>query len=121
MKIDLLKYHQQHIPTQASWFKEESSDYFKDQSLEAVARDHFISRLNEHVLPISFIAYEGDYPVGTVALLEESVTTHKHLSPWLGGLHVHPKFRHQGVGARLVQAVVEKALALGFECLYAGV
>lgn len=121
MKIDLLKNHQQHILTLASWFKEESPDYFRGKSLEAIAKDQFISRLNDNVLPISFIAYEGELPVGTIALSEASVTTHTHLSPWLAGLHVHPKFRHKGVGAKLVRAGMEKAFDLGFDCLYAGV
>ena len=121
MKIDLLKHHQQHILTLASWFKEASPDYFKDQSLEAIAQEHFVSRLNDNTLPISFIAYEGEIPIGTVALLLESVTTHKHLSPCLGGLHVHPEYRHKGIGSKLVQAGLEKAIALGFDCVYAGI
>jgi GNAT superfamily N-acetyltransferase len=121
MKIDLLKNHQQHIPTLARWFKEESPDYFQDKSLEDVAQDQFMSRLNDDVLPVSFIAYEAELPVGTIALLEASVTTHDHLTPWLGGLHVHPEFRHRGIGSKLVQAGIEKAIALGFDYLYAGV
>jgi GNAT superfamily N-acetyltransferase len=121
VKIDLLKNHPQHIPTFAIWFKEESPDYFKNVSLKTIAEEQFRSRLNEDILPISFIAYEGELPVGTIALLEESITTHRHLSPWLGGLHVRPEFRHQGIGASLVKAAVEKAIALGFDCLYAGV
>lgn len=121
MNIDLLKYHPQHIPVLARWFKEESPDYFKDQSVETIASEHFISRLNADVLPISFIAYQNEAPVGTVALLTESITTHRHLAPWLGALHVHPAFRHQGAGSKLVRAAVERARALGYERLYAGV
>ncbi len=97
MEIDLLKKHQQHILTLASWFKEESPDYFKDKSLDDIAREQFVLRLNDDVLPASFIAYEGELPINTVALLPESITTHKHLNPWLDGLHVHPEYRHIGL------------------------
>lgn len=121
MKIDLLKNHPQHIPTLASWFKEDSPDYFRDQSLAEIAAEHFASRLNDDVLPVSFLAYEDEIPLGTVALLAESVTTHKHLSPWLGGLYVHPAYRHKGIGSKLVRAGLEKAVALGFGSIYAGV
>ncbi len=121
MKIDLLQKHQQHILTLASWFKEESPDYFKDKSLDDIAQEQFVLRLNDDVLPVSLIAYEGELPIGTVALLPESITTHKHLNPWLGGLHVHPEYRHKGIGSKLVRAGLEKAIALGFGCVYAGV
>lgn len=121
MEIDLLKNHQQHIHTLAGWFKAESPDYFRDKSLEAIAEEQFKSRLNDSRLPISFIAYEAEIPVGTIALLEWSVTTHKHLCPWLGGLHVRPEFRHRGVGTRLVRRGAEKATDMGFEYLYAGI
>jgi GNAT superfamily N-acetyltransferase len=59
--------------------------------------------------------------MGTVALLPESITTHKHLSPWLGGLYVHPPYRHKGAGSKLVRAGLERALGLGFDCVYAGI
>jgi GNAT superfamily N-acetyltransferase len=121
MKIDLLKYHPQHIPALAAWFKAESPEYFQNQSLEQIAHENFVARLNDEVLPISFLAHEGASPIGTVALLEESITTHRHLQPWVAGLHVDPAFRHRGVGMSLVQAAVERAIALGFPCLYAGI
>lgn len=121
MNIDLLKYHPQHIPTLAAWFKAESPDYFRGWSLEEIARQHFTSRLNEDALPISFLAHEGNSAVGTVALLVESISTHRHLRPWVGGLHVHPAFRHRGVGTNLVRAAAVKATALGHVCVYAGI
>ncbi|MGB9180587.1 MAG: GNAT family N-acetyltransferase [Pyrinomonadaceae bacterium] len=121
MKIDLLKNHQQHIPILASWFKEASPDYFKDKSPDAIADEQFASRLNDNILPISFLAYEDEIPIGTVALLLESITTHKHLSPWLSGLHVHPEYRHKGIGLKLVQTVLEKATTLGFDSIYIGI
>lgn len=121
MKIDLLKYHQRHIPTLARWFKEEWSEYFADQPLDTIAEEQFVSRLNDSILPISFLAHENEIPIGTVALLPESVTTHKHLSPWLGGLYVHQEYRHKGIGSKLVEAGIEKAIVLGFDCIYAGI
>jgi predicted N-acetyltransferase YhbS len=121
MKIDLLKEHRQHIPTLAGWFKEEWPDYFEGQSLEAIAEAQFVTRLNDRALPVSLLAYEDEHPMGTVALLPESITTHTHLSPWLGGLYVHPSYRHKGVGSKLVQAGLERALGLGFGCIYAGI
>jgi GNAT superfamily N-acetyltransferase len=121
MRIDYLLYHQGHIPTLASWFKALNVEFFINQSLNDVAREHFESRLNTDSLPISFIALAGEQAAGTIALLIKSVTTHTHLTPWLGGLHVHPEFRHKGLGMSLVAHGLKKAVELGFDCVYAGI
>lgn len=121
VRIDYLANHREHIPALASWFKAHDRDFLATSSLSDVARDHFESRLNTDSLPISFIALVDDLPVGTIALLVESVTTHTHLSPWLGGLHVHPDYRHQGIGVSLVAHGLKRAQELGFDGVYAGI
>lgn len=121
VRIDYLVNHRRHIPALASWFKAHDADFFADSSLSDVAREHFESRLNTDTLPISFIALVDDLPVGTIALLTESVTTHTHLRPWLGALYVHTDYRHQGIGMRLVAHALERARELGFDGVHAGV
>lgn len=121
VRIDYLVNHQEHIPTLASWFKAQDAEFFADSSLSDIARNHFLSRLNTDSLPISFIALVDDVAVGTIALLTSSVTTHTHLSPWLGALYVHPDHRHRGIGMRLVSHALERARELGFDGVYAGI
>jgi predicted N-acetyltransferase YhbS len=121
VQIDYLVNHQEHIPTLASWFMAQNPEFFHNASLSEVEREHFESRLNTDSPPISFIALNDGLAVGTIALLVESVTTHTHLSPWLGGLHVHPEHRHRGIGMSLVAHALKKADELGFERVYAGI
>ena len=121
VKIDYLVNHREHAPTFASWFMAEHPGFFGDASLSDVVREHFETRFNTDSLPISFIALSNEQAVGTIALLVESVTTHTHLTPWLGGLHVHPEFRHQGIGMSLVAHGLKKAAELGFDGVYAGI
>lgn len=121
VKIDYLANQREHIPTLASWLKAENADFFAGSSLSDVARDHFESRLNTDSLPISFIALADGLAVGTIALLVESVTTHTHLSPWLGALHVRPDLRHRGIGISLVARALMKAAELGINTVYAGI
>lgn len=121
LKVDYLVNHQEHIPLLASWFKTQNPEFFAHSTLTDIARAHFETRLNRDALPISFIAMMDGSPVGTIALLPESVTTHTHLTPWLAGLHVHTDFRHQGIGMALVAHGLEKASELGFACVYAGI
>ena len=121
VRIDYLVNHHEHILTLAGWFKAQDSDFFAQSSLSEIAREHFESRLNTDALPISFIALDALQPIGTIALLIESVTTHTHLSPWLGALYVLPEFRHRGIGMSLVAHAMSKAQGLGLSSVYAGV
>lgn len=119
--IDYLSNHREHILTLASWLKAANPDFFADSSLSDVAREHFESRLHTDSLPISFIALANGDAVGTIALLVESVTTHTHLRPWLGALHVRADFRHRGIGMALVAHSLKKAAELGFKGVYIGI
>src|SRR3712207_5391008 len=121
VRIDYLANHQGHISTLASWFKAHDAEYFARSSLTDVAREHFESRLNRDSLPISFVALTNGLPVGTIALLISSITTHTHLSPWLGALHVRRDYRHQGIGMSMVAHALKRARELGFDGVYAGI
>jgi predicted N-acetyltransferase YhbS len=57
-------------------------------------------------------------PAGSVFLVQRDLETHRHLSPWLAGLFVLPRFRQMGLGRLLTAAVVEQATALGYGSIY---
>ncbi|HEX8250469.1 MAG TPA: GNAT family N-acetyltransferase [Pyrinomonadaceae bacterium] len=120
MKIDYLVEHQDFIPTLSKWFLREWRDFYGDKTWDIVA-EVFYGRLNRRNIPLSLVAFEADYPLGTISLLEESISTYKHLSPWLGGLYVREERRKQGIGRYLIEAGVEQAGKLGAEQLYIGI
>ena len=120
MKIEYLADHPSFIPTLSRWFMEASPDYYSGKTLEDVAAT-FEPRLNRGRVPLALVALEDEEPLGTVSLLEESVTTHTHLTPWLAGLHVAEARRHQGIATKLIEALVQEAAAINFETLYIGI
>src|SRR5690606_12012967 len=80
-----------------------------------------IARLRQHgrrQLPTSFVALLDGQPVGSAALIANDMTDQDRLSPWLANVYVVPEQRRHGIGATLVQRVVEEARALGFRRLY---
>lgn len=120
MKIDYLAERPADIPALSKWFLREWRDFYGDKTWEEVA-ETFYRRLNRNAIPLALVAFEGEQPLGTISLLEESIGTHKHLAPWLGGLYVREEVRRQGVGRRLVEAAVHEAGKLGVGQLFIGI
>ncbi len=103
MKIDYLVEHPDFIPALSKWFLQEWRDFYGDKTWEVIA-ETFNNRLNRTNIPISLVAFEDEHPLGTISLLEESIGTHKHLTPWLGALYVCKEKRHQGISNYSKQA-----------------
>jgi predicted N-acetyltransferase YhbS len=120
MKIDYLAEHPHFIPTLSKWFLREWRDFYGDKTWESVA-ETFYERLNRDSIPLTLVAFEEQHPFGTISLLEESISTHKHLTPWLGGLYVCKEKRHQSIGRQLIEADIGKARKLGFERVFIGI
>lgn len=76
------------------------------------------SHLNLDQLPIAYVALEDDKFAGIFCLRECDMETHPHLTPWLGGVLVHPDKRNRGIGESLVKAAEAHAKSLGFDRLY---
>ena len=101
------------------WFEREWAQYYGPDGTGDANKDLYDS-CNRDELPVALVAISDGEICGTAALKVESVSTHKHLSPWLAALFVIPRFRHHGIGERLIAAVEEKAEQLGFHRLYVG-
>ena len=120
MNIDYLAEHPAFIPALSLWFLREWQDYYGDKTWQDVAGT-FDERLNISRLPLALVAFEEDRPLGVISLLEESINTRQHLTPWLGGLYVREDARRHGIGKQLIEAAVGEARKLGVEQLYIGI
>jgi len=120
MKIDYLAAHPEFIPVLSQWFLREWRDFYGDKSWETVA-ETFYERLNRSKIPLSLIAFEDGRLFGTISLLEESITTHKHLTPWLGALYVSEEQRRHGIGKQLIEAGLGEAAKLEIEKVFIGI
>jgi len=74
--------------------------------------DEMVQDLVENYLDQTYVGYfEGDGDggsvfVGTVALLDEDLKSHSHLSPWMTCLYVEPEYRGRGYGRKLAEYVM---------------
>lgn len=69
-------------------------------------------------IPTTYVALDGDAPLGSVSLVEYDMSTHHELSPWLASVYVTPAARGRGVASALVRHAIGQAAALGVTRLY---
>jgi GNAT superfamily N-acetyltransferase len=81
----------------------------------------FMQCMNRDRVPVTLVAMDEAALAGTVSLLDRSVSTHKHLRPWVASLYVAEHWRHGGVATLLVEAAVTVAGRLGLQAVYIGV
>jgi GNAT superfamily N-acetyltransferase len=81
----------------------------------------FMQCMNRDRVPVTLVAVDEDALAGTVSLLNRSVSTHKHLRPWVASLYVAERWRHGGVATLLVEAAITVAGRLGLPAVYIGV
>lgn len=78
----------------------------------------FRAHQNDDVLPIAWIAHDGDTALGTAALRVTDLDGREDLGPWLGGVYTEPGFRRRGIAAALCRTVEAKAATMGIPRLY---
>lgn len=117
MKIEYLADHPEFIPTLALWFHRQWGHLSPGSTPETTAAE-MRSHLHHNQMPLALVAVRGGQLVGSASLRLHDMRTRKDLSPWLANVYVPVAHRNQGLGARLVAAIEEKAKALGFAVLY---
>ena len=108
------------MPLLASWFIEEWPEWYGQGGRGNALADLNAFATSQWELPIGFIAFDENSPVGVAALKAESLPTHRHLCPWAAAALVLPSHRGRGIGAELLGVVVRHAATLGYHRVYCG-
>lgn len=119
MRIGYLADHPEALPTLERLFQSEWAAYYGAAG-PGNAHHDLVAYSNRGQLPVGVVAFLDSEPCGVAALKVDSLSTHKHLTPWIGGGMVAPQFRRHGVGARLASALEDVARHLGFTTVYSG-
>ena len=112
MHIDSIADHLERVDLIARWYYDEWGHLDPEGSLESWTKG-----LRERI-PTTYVALEGETPLGSVTLTEHDMLTRPDLSPWLSGMYVIPERRGQGIGGALVRHAVNQAAGMGVERLY---
>ena len=100
----------------AEWHHEEWS--YLNPSLSLVQRkDKMKNYLSPQFVPSTFVAKNSQI-LGSAAIVEFDMDTHKHFTPWLASVFVAPDKRRQGIGSALVRYVMQEAKKHDVDKLY---
>jgi GNAT superfamily N-acetyltransferase len=115
--IEYLADRREFITTVARWLHEEWGHLRPNETVgDRAAR---VERAcGHHEIPTTFVAIDGDEPVGSASLIAHDMLTRPELSPWLAGVFVPSEYRRRGVGAVLIKRVIDEARSLGVSRIY---
>ena len=117
MTVEYLADRREFIPTVARWHHTEWGHLRPGETVEdravRVERD-----CGHREIPTTFVALAGHHCLGSASLVACDLDIRPALTPWLSGVFVAPEHRRRGVGAALVERVVQEAQALGKQRLY---
>lgn len=91
------------------WASDKPLEYVKYQTKNNTQLDR---------VPMTFVALDGDTPVGTVALWTNDLRCRQDLYPWMASLYVVDDMRNNGIGRQLQDYAIDAAKQLGYEELY---
>ncbi|KXK54758.1 MAG: GNAT family N-acetyltransferase [Chlorobi bacterium] len=111
--------HPEVLPELRQWFESEWPEYYGKEGPGNAEAD-LIAFSGIGRLPVGIVAFHHGEPCGVAALKAESISSHRHLSPWAAAGLVKASKRGEGIGARLLQRLEEEAGRLGFTHLYCG-
>lgn len=81
-------------------------------------KQYLLSHYKRNCIPTMFVAVSNNKVIGTAALEDYDMDTHRDLSPWLASVYVDKNHRRKGVGRTLVRHVIEQAHITGTKKLY---
>ena len=116
VRIGLLADHPELLAPLAAAYEREWSDWY---GVYGDAMTDLRDRSRRTRLPVGFVAFERDSVVGAVAIAEQSVQSHRHLSPWIVGFWVEPSRRNHGIGGELLAVACDHAKEQDIATLYA--
>ena len=112
-----LKDEPEHISLLAKWHHREWS-YLNPGKTEAQRAEKMKCYLGDNFVPSTYLLKNGSSIIGSAAVIESDMDTHSELTPWLASVYVHPDYREQGAGSKLVQYVMDQCKRNAIKTFY---
>lgn len=89
----------------------------KDYSIAQRVND-YKKATSQHKLPLMLVAHQDSECFGSVRLIDNDLSSHPELSPWLASLYVLKEYRYQKISSQLIDALISQAKSLGVKLIY---
>ncbi|SHE80204.1 Acetyltransferase (GNAT) domain-containing protein [Microbulbifer donghaiensis] len=117
MRIENLIERPEAIEQLAQWHYREWAHLYPEQGLQDFI-DDLQRSLRSEPIPATWVVTDGTEIWGSASVIEQDMTTNRHLSPWLANVYIHPDKRGQGLGGKLIAAVMEECRQNGLAELF---
>ncbi|GMU65634.1 MAG: hypothetical protein AMXMBFR36_19080 [Acidobacteriota bacterium] len=117
--IEALSRHRRFTARVAHWYQREWGELFPERNWADTFDALLAHDAGEAAGARTWIALDGDAPLGSVTRVEAAVDRLGLHGPWLAGPWVRPEVRGRGVGAALVRRAEQESAAAGFDALHA--
>jgi GNAT superfamily N-acetyltransferase len=107
-------------PVVSAWLLSEWPEWYGPAGQGNLLQDVESFAASTHQLPVGYVVFENDVPIGFGSLKKDSIASHAHLWPWAASGFVLPTHRGKGVGAYLLQHIAKHAKQLGHPQVYCG-
>lgn len=116
-RIAPLREHTQLIPALARWHQAEWASVHPEMDVAAWEREFSAHAIFS--LPLTLVATDSQGQLlGSASLVMDDMEQQVPWSPWLANVLVLPDARRRGIGAALISAIADRALAIGHAQLY---
>jgi GNAT superfamily N-acetyltransferase len=117
MVIGDLEDHRAWIPTLARWHFDQWGPLTGASTFDAYIA-FLTAAAQSRTVPSVLVALADGQLLGSASLVASDLPLRPHLTPWLAQVFVEPGHRRHGVGAALVDAVLERSRQCGYRRVY---
>jgi GNAT superfamily N-acetyltransferase len=117
MNIENLIDHPHAASQLARWHHREWHHLYPGETLQDFTEE-LLESLKGKAVPVTLVLADPQGVWGSASVLEQDMNTNSHLGPWLANVYIHPDKRGQGLGKRLIAAVMEQCRKQGLRKLY---
>lgn len=117
MNIKNLTDHPDATAQLARWHYREWHHLYPGETLRDFAEE-LAESLKGKAVPATLVLSDARGVWGSASVLRRDMSTNTDLGPWLANVYVHPNKRSQGLGRRLIEAVMEQSRKNGLRELY---
>ena len=117
IQLDLLANHPEVVPELTAIWLDVLGKVWLPQISFSDLEKKFKTHLNHSKLPLCLVAFDGNKPIGCVAL-RATDGIRPEITPWLASLVVDAAYQNRHIGRLLIDAIKQKASYLGFNTIY---